>query len=37
MARETPEIFANRVILASHNTSVAELNSDILKMIGGDT
>jgi ATP-dependent DNA helicase PIF1 len=36
MARETPKIFADRVILTSHNTSVAELNSDVLKTINGD-
>jgi len=35
MARETPEIFADRAILASHNTSVVELNNDILKTMGG--
>jgi hypothetical protein len=35
-ARETPELFAERAILASHNTSVAELNGDILQIIGGD-
>ena len=35
-ARETPELFAERAILASHNTSVAELNSDILQIMGGD-
>jgi ATP-dependent exoDNAse (exonuclease V) alpha subunit len=37
MARETPKIFADRAILASHNTSVAELNNDILKTMGGET
>lgn len=36
-ARETPELFADRAILASHNTSVAELNSDILRMMDGDS
>jgi hypothetical protein len=35
-ARETPELFADRAILASHNTSVAELNGDILQIMGGD-
>jgi hypothetical protein len=35
-ARETPELFAERAILASHNTSVAELNSDILQIMGSD-
>jgi hypothetical protein len=28
--RETSELFAERAILASHNTAVAELNSDVL-------
>ena len=36
MVRETPEIFADRAILASHNTSVAELNNDILKTMSGE-
>jgi len=36
MARETPEIFANRAILALYNTSVVELNSNILKIIDND-
>jgi hypothetical protein len=35
-ARETPELFAKRAILASHNTSVAELNGDVLQIMGGD-
>ena len=30
VAREMPELFIERAILASYNTSVAELNSDIL-------
>jgi hypothetical protein len=36
IARETPEIFADRVILASHNTSVAKLNNNVLKTINDD-
>jgi hypothetical protein len=35
-ARETPELFAERAILASHNTSVADLNSDILRLMSGE-
>jgi len=36
MARNTPELFAQRALLASHNTSVSELNNDILATMGGD-
>jgi hypothetical protein len=36
MTRETPKIFTNRVILASHNKFIAELNNNILKTINGD-
>ena len=36
VARKTPELFAERAILASHNTSVSELNNDVLQTIGGD-
>lgn len=35
-ARATPELFAKRAILASHNISVVELNGDVLQMMGGD-
>jgi hypothetical protein len=33
MAREMLKIFVNRVILASYNTFVTELNNDVLKII----
>ena len=35
-ARDTPELFATRAILASHNTSVSDLNNDIIGIMGGD-
>ena len=37
IARETSQIFADHTILTSHNVSVAELNSDVLKTINGGT
>jgi hypothetical protein len=30
IARETPKLFAKRAILALYNTSILELNEDIL-------
>ena len=35
-ARDTPELFTTRAILASYNTSVSDLNNDIIKIISDD-